>query len=132
MITSDFNGIWWIRDGKDTSDELKTNLQHRIKHHSPTGFNVGYGGSGPADFALNIVNKRLEMLHYRGKKTYDTWNQAWMYRDAWDIYQDFKREFLVQADPLQGRISWSDVDTFLTSCNNENIVKFMKKRQNDA
>jgi hypothetical protein len=25
------------------------------RHHSPTGMEFGYGGSGPADFALNIL-----------------------------------------------------------------------------
>lgn len=29
-------------------------LKHRV-HHSPTGFEWGYGGSGPADLALSIL-----------------------------------------------------------------------------
>jgi hypothetical protein len=31
------------------------NIPHKIKYHSPTGFEWGYGGSGPADLALNIL-----------------------------------------------------------------------------
>lgn len=31
------------------------NVPHAIKLHSPTGFEWGYGGSGPADLALNIL-----------------------------------------------------------------------------
>lgn len=28
---------------------------HHVKHHSPTGFECGYHGSGPADLALSIL-----------------------------------------------------------------------------
>ena len=31
------------------------NVPHVIVRHSPTGFAWGYGGSGPADLALNIL-----------------------------------------------------------------------------
>ena len=31
------------------------NVPHILKCHSPTGFEWGYGGSGPADLALNIL-----------------------------------------------------------------------------
>lgn len=30
-------------------------LHQNLVHHSPTGFQMGYGGSGPADLALNIL-----------------------------------------------------------------------------
>jgi hypothetical protein len=33
---------------------LHYRLRH-IKHHSPTGLEYGYGGSGPADMALSIL-----------------------------------------------------------------------------
>ena len=32
-----------------------TNVPHKKVRHSPTGFEWGYGGSGPADLALNIL-----------------------------------------------------------------------------
>ena len=35
---------------------IKTNVPRRIKKHSPDGFEWGYGGSGPSDFALNILS----------------------------------------------------------------------------
>jgi hypothetical protein len=49
------------------------NIQRRIVRHSPTGFAWGYGGSGPADLALNILSVFI--------------GQA----DAESLYQDFKR-----------------------------------------
>lgn len=39
-------------------DEKLYALKH-IKRHSPTGFNWGYGGSGPADTALSILTNCL-------------------------------------------------------------------------
>jgi hypothetical protein len=46
------------------------NVPHAIVLHSPTGFEWGYGGSGPADLALNILyavtgNKELALRHYQ-------------------------------------------------------------------
>jgi len=37
-------------------DGMFTNVPRRIIRHSPDGFEYGYGGSGPADFALNILS----------------------------------------------------------------------------
>jgi hypothetical protein len=36
---------------------LKRSL--KVRNHSPTGFNWGYGGSGPAQFALALLLKYL-------------------------------------------------------------------------
>ena len=46
------------------------NVPHAIVRHSPTGFAWGYGGSGPADLALNILyavtgSRELAMQHYQ-------------------------------------------------------------------
>jgi len=38
------------------SNGIKTNVPRRIIYHSPDGFEWGYGGSGPADFAWNILS----------------------------------------------------------------------------
>lgn len=42
--------VMQLNDGR-----IATNVEQRIVRHSPTGFNIGYGGSGPSDFALNIL-----------------------------------------------------------------------------
>jgi hypothetical protein len=43
---------------------IHTNVPHRIKRHSPTGLAWGYGGSGPADFALNILSVFIGQKEY--------------------------------------------------------------------
>jgi len=53
--------------------ELRPGKSLKVRNHSPTGFNWGYGGSGPAQLALAIM---LELAP--GAATM--------------LYQDFKRE----------------------------------------
>jgi hypothetical protein len=59
------------------------NIQQRIVRHSQTGFNWGYGGSGPADLALNILSVFI------GQEA------------AESLYQAFKWEFIAPM-PFQG------------------------------
>jgi len=55
------NGVHMIPDGS-----------LRIRNHSPDGFNWGYGGSGPAQFALALlmlyVDADTAQLHYQDLK----------------------------------------------------------------
>ena len=49
------------------NDEPITNIPNELIHHSPDGFNFGYAGSGPAEFALNILyaftkDKQLSLI----------------------------------------------------------------------
>lgn len=56
-----------------TPSGIATNVPRRWVYHSPTGFEWGYGGSGPADLALNILLKfgvpkeAAERLHQKFK-----------------------------------------------------------------
>ena len=64
---------------------------HHVVHHSPTGFEWGYGGSGPADLALSILadyfNERPtpEQLYHGHCR-------------CWQLHQPFKRAFVAGAD----------------------------------
>lgn len=78
MIREDFAGN--LHALVDTATGVRTNVQPLDMKKSPTGFNYGYGGSGPSCFALNV------MLMFC--KDAD---------DAWKIYQDFKRKFVEPA-----------------------------------
>jgi len=78
------------------------NVPWLVVSHSPDGFEWGYGGSGPADFALNILHLFLpprgdglsrEKL-FRGECS----------REAWLLHQDFKREFIASLPPEGGTI----------------------------
>ena len=70
-----------------TSGQLATNVPRRIINHSPGGFEIGYHGCGPADFALNA----LLMVTTKEKI-------------AWKYYQDFKRRWVAQLPHEGGSI----------------------------
>jgi len=60
-----------------------TFLKQRIELHSPTGFGWGYGGSGPADLALNMLFDYLLRTKTKGAR-----------RLALDLHQAFKWGFI--------------------------------------
>lgn len=60
-----------------------TYLKQRIILHSPTGFGWGYGGSGPADLALNMLYDYLLRTKFKGARAM-----------ALDLYQLFKWGFI--------------------------------------
>lgn len=81
-------GRTMVGDGYDIimrreGGEAVINVAHRIVHHSPTGFEWGYYGSGPADAALNILAVFVD-----GKT-------------AWRLHQRFKEEFIANV-PREG------------------------------
>jgi hypothetical protein len=46
-------GDIWIK--REDNNQITTNIIKKATKHSPTGVNFGYGGSGAADFALNVM-----------------------------------------------------------------------------
>lgn len=61
-------------------DEVLLSQSLKLFNHSPSGFECGYGGSGPAQLALAIL------LMYADNKT------------AVALHQDFKWEFLAKPE----------------------------------
>jgi Family of unknown function (DUF6166) len=75
---------------------LKPNRSLKVRNHSPTGFNFGYGGSGPAQLALAIVldftdDEQMATAHY----------------------QDFKWEFICGMRHPGGTIMGDDIQAWL-------------------
>ena len=69
-----------------------TNVPRTVIHHSPTGYEFGFGGSGPADLALNVLNLFVPpgadglppVRCYRHTAS----------RTAWQLHQSFKWKFI--------------------------------------
>lgn len=80
---------------------VHTTVPWLVKHHSPTGFEWGYGGSGPADLALNIIEYVLRETGYDGPTTNDTWDGTETFQAAHDLHQDFKWQFIARMDRNQ-------------------------------
>jgi len=87
---ADFNSdIVCSRDASGTH----TNVPRRITKHSPTGFEWGYGGSGPADFALNILSVFI------GQEK----------AESGGLYQLFKQDFVMPLPQEGGTIPRAEI-----------------------
>lgn len=75
-------------------------LPHVVRH-SPTGFEWGYGGSGPADLAYSILADACAELP---EETRD-----WLYF----AYQEFKRQY-VAGWGRAWAITWDEVASWFT------------------
>jgi hypothetical protein len=84
-----------------------TNVPRLVVQHSPTGFEWGYGGSGPADLALNILECVLREMGYAGPqmKCYS----GVCFKLAYALHQDFKWEVVARLDEGGGVVYYEDV-----------------------
>jgi len=83
--------------------EVSTNVPHHIVHHSPTGFEWGYGGSGPADLALNLaelVTQKADLITEH--------NHICSYV-AWDAKLSVKNLIVMNVPEAGGFIDWKIV-----------------------
>lgn len=90
---------------RNVRGEPVTNVSQRIVKHSPDGFEWGYGGSGPADLALNILCLLLPK------------------RKAFRLYQDFKREFIAPMPKKGGLIKKEDIFNWIEKKEGEQIAE---------
>lgn len=101
--------ILWQRS---EDGQLMTNVLWQVVEHSPTGFEIGYAGSGPADFALNVMAELFPVKN--GGPTVKCF-QGTVSRQAWQLHQDFKFAFLCGANRLGGCIEWREIETWLAA-----------------
>jgi len=73
----------------------KINIRRRIVYHSPTGFEFGYGGSGPADLALNILYLFLDFPR------------------AWKLHKSFKWDFIAVMSKSGGIITAAEIKEWI-------------------
>lgn len=111
-----------IRISRAENGTVMTNVPHHVIHHSPTGYEFGYAGSGPADLALNICH----WLVWQNRETLKldagplNVNEKTKCFDgtclmlAWQAHQDFKRVFIAPLDPAAGgHIAYADALAWL-------------------
>jgi hypothetical protein len=91
------------RVGGEVMATVRTGTEERplrhIAYHSPTGLDLGYPGSGPADLALSILVDHLgEGSRWRQAEGEERPPRVPRGSRAWDLHQDFKRRFIASAD----------------------------------
>lgn len=77
---------------RDEAGRVFTNVPHFAVDHSPSGYEFGYAGSGPADLALNICEALVRDLGIGGRRirVYD----GEVFAEAQRIHQDFKFRYI--------------------------------------
>jgi hypothetical protein len=84
--------VVWVIDGNGERKPL--NPRRELRNHSPTGFEWGYGGSGPAQLALAILAERNDDA-------------------ALNLYQDFKWACIAQICGANWSLSSEEIDNCL-------------------
>lgn len=105
---------------RDEDGTARATLPHRHVHHSPTGFEFGYGGSGPADLALNILAAFVavpiehEVPEERwGDEAVQLHDGSYVSGAVWHLHQEFKRRFVATLPRGGGTIRADDVRAWL-------------------
>lgn len=88
----------------EPSSRCFTNVPHLVTDHSPTGFEWGYGGSGPADLALNILEVYFHSMGWTGARVEQYRGTCFYLAQA--LHQAFKEDFLMGMDELGGEIKY--------------------------
>ena len=96
------NGVALVRvDGRPLPPRFD------LRNHSPTGFEWGYEGSGPAQLALAILCDHLSMAAKAQDLHYDT------DLEAEDLYHDFKRLVIANLPAGEWTLTTADIDRAL-------------------
>ena len=82
---------------RDPKGYATANVPHAIVRHSPTGFEWGYGGSGPAELALNILSAVI------GRAA----------AEEQQIYQKFKWDVIAPMPVEGGTIKEEQIESWL-------------------
>jgi hypothetical protein len=93
--------------------QTSTNVPHLVIHHSPTGYAWGYGGSGPADLALNILEWVLRWEGYQGETV--PCYEGRCFGLAWDLHQAFRRDVIAVCDREDAHIPLATVTNWLAT-----------------
>jgi hypothetical protein len=96
---------------RDEQGIAHVSIPQRIRHHSPTGLEFGYHGSGCADLALNILDRYLPTQ--AGGETVTCWDGTKVSERAWNLHQSFKFDLIATLPREGGTISDADIRAWL-------------------
>lgn len=119
---------------RDANGTAVCSIPQRHIHHSPTGFEFGYGGSGPADLALNILALAIgpapdpgpEPDEESSPEAWETWAELdaqrvklWdgssVHVDAWDLHEPFKWELIAGMSREGGTIAGAVIEAWIVA-----------------
>jgi hypothetical protein len=103
------------------------NIPHTHRHHSPSGMEFGYPGSGPADFALNILAIFLPVedgalwdaddnaANWDGPYKIKLWDGTFVSSAAWGLHQGFKQQFIATGPREGGTIPGTAIRKWIST-----------------
>jgi hypothetical protein len=94
-------------DGQVNVEEVRDLPLHlEIRNHSPTGFEWGYGGSGPAQLALALLVDALGDLE-RAQRCYQQfkWKVLAGLQASWTLTADEIRRVVLRLEQAEGPVA---------------------------
>jgi hypothetical protein len=90
-----------------------TNVPCVVIEHSPTGYEWGYGGSGPADLALNVLVVLFMERGLTGRRKVTCWDKSRVPERAYNLHQQFKWDVIAKIPREGGTVSRATLDAWL-------------------
>lgn len=119
---------------RDPEGRLHFNLPRQHVHHSLSGWEWGYLGSGPSDLALNILDRFIgpapdpgpepnetaspaawEAWADRNDQRVQLWDGTYVHADAWALHHPFKEQFIATLPPEGGIIPGVVIEAWLVA-----------------
>ncbi|MHB1826781.1 MAG: DUF6166 domain-containing protein [Steroidobacteraceae bacterium] len=101
-----------VRVWREADGALQASVAH-LAHHSPSGFECGYGGSGPADLALSILAAFVPAR--ADGPTERLYKGARCSRFAWMHHQRFKWDLIATLPKEGGVLSAADIREWIAA-----------------
>jgi hypothetical protein len=99
---------WRAPDGTAISS-----IPHRHVHYAPTGFDWGFGGSGPADLALNVLALFLPLAaNVTGVALRDGSSVS---EATWALHQAFKYDLIATLPRAGGHLTAETIRAWITT-----------------
>ena len=99
---------WRAPDGT-----AKSSLPQRHVHYAPMGFDWGFGGSGPADLALNVLARFLPLAPEANSAVLRDGSSV--SEAAWALHQAFKYDLIATLPRAGGDISAKTIRAWITA-----------------
>lgn len=98
---------------RDEEGRLLINVALQAIEHSPTGFEISYPGSGPADLALNAMAAIFPVADESDEANITRCFKGAVSNEAWRLHQPFKFQFLIDVNKQEGEITWEAIAAWL-------------------
>ena len=99
---------WRAPDGT-----ARSSIPQRHVHYAPRGFDWGFGGSGPADLALNVLALFLPLAPEATSVTLRDGSS--ISEAAWALHQEFKYDLIATLPRSGGDISVQTIRAWITA-----------------